>query len=334
MERSELATHIISPTPLKRSKYSLYGEAVFLLILVVIALTVEFQLIEIDPNTQYVPGLSTGDNPLFVYPDIEESVSTTGLVMLCILPWFLLFALSTLWLYVVTKDFPLQQWLLSFSLWFRMVLFAFSVVIIVVDAIKLSVGSPRPYFITAYSEHGASSEEVFEARLSFPSGHSASPMCTLLLLSMLLLRSWQFTQSMHYQQAAGVGMMGWDNPHSFYLSQLWWWLRDAPLVGILLVFSPVCLALYSGCSRITDYKHFAADVIAGFLVGAAVAYISYLAFYNEMYMEFEHRVRLALSPASKASPSADSPQAQRQQISNTSAAMDMVEQTSEMEDHV
>jgi len=310
---------------LQRSKWSKYGDVALLVILGIVAIVMEFQLIDIGPNMQDIPGLNA-NNFLFAYPDGDESVSNSGLVLLSLLPWFLLFLICTVWLYVVEKHFALSHWLNALSLWMRMLLFDFFVCFIIVDTIKLSVGAPRPYFIAAYNSYDADSSEMFNARLSFPSGHASLSMCTLSLLSMMLYQSWQFTQNMHFNRSPAADMMGWDNPHSFYLSPLWWLLRDAPLLGILLVASPTFLALYCGCSRIIDYKHFAADVLAGFLVGVAVAYVSQLAFWNELYMEFEHRARVAGTVAGQ------TPIKEQRPSSNLEIKMDLVEQLSEAED--
>lgn len=319
---------------MKRSKWSKYGDAVLILILGVIAIVMEFQLIEIKPNEQEIPGMNS-PNFLFSYPEMDDSVSDAGLIVICLLPWILLFLITTLWLYFKEKHFSLPHWLNTFSIGTRMVLFDFFVCFLIVDTIKLSVGSPRPYFIEAYNVYGADSSEVLGARLSFPSGHASLSMTTMSLMSMVLYQSWQFTQNMHFQQIPTADKMGWDNPHSFCLCSLWWSLRDAPLIGILLVSSPTFLALYCGCTRITDYKHFAADILGGFLIGVAVAYVSHLAFWNELYMEFEYRLRVAAGVAGQ-SPSSTgkhrNSQKEEKRASNLDIAMNIVEQNSEQED--
>ncbi|KAF4115767.1 phosphatidic acid phosphatase type 2D isoform X1 [Onychostoma macrolepis] len=127
---------------------------------------------------------------------------------------------------------------------------------------KLSVGRLRPHFLSAcnvtyeslncvpgtYISNvfcGNNSKIVDEARKSFFSGHASFAMYTMLYLA-------------------------------FYLQARLSW-RGARLLRPLLQFMLVMLAVYTGLTRISDYRHHPTDVLTGFLQGGLTAY--WVAFY-------------------------------------------------------
>ncbi|GAA6087741.1 phosphatidic acid phosphatase type 2D, partial [Tachysurus ichikawai] len=57
----------------------------------------------------------------------------------------------------------------------------------------------------------------------------------------------------------------------FYLQARFSW-RGARLLRPLLQFLLVMLAVYTGLSRISDYRHHPSDVLTGFLQGGITAY--------------------------------------------------------------
>ena len=71
-------------------------------------------------------------------------------------------------------------------------------------------------------------------------------------------------------------------------------LREIPLICIFIIFVPTFIAIYVSLTRITDYRHFTADVVAGAIIGGFIGYLSYLMFYNEMYLEFDYRLKIEL----------------------------------------
>uniref|UniRef100_A0A1A8F2Q9 Phosphatidic acid phosphatase type 2/haloperoxidase domain-containing protein n=1 Tax=Nothobranchius korthausae TaxID=1143690 RepID=A0A1A8F2Q9_9TELE len=123
---------------------------------------------------------------------------------------------------------------------------------------KLSVGRLRPHFLSACGVTYASLnctpgtyvatvtckspdprlEE--EARKSFFSGHASFAMYTLLYLA-------------------------------FYLQARLKW-HGARLLRPVLQFFLVLLAIYTGLTRISDYRHHPTDVLTGYLQGAVTAY--------------------------------------------------------------
>ncbi|KAG7491272.1 hypothetical protein MATL_G00001280 [Megalops atlanticus] len=133
----------------------------------------------------------------------------------------------------------------------------------VTNMAKLSVGRLRPHFLSVCGVTYASlnctpgtyisevtciqtdDSMVEEARKSFFSGHASFAMYTMLYLA-------------------------------FYLQARLSW-RGARLLRPLLQFLLVLLAVYTGLSRISDYRHHPTDVLTGFLQGGVTAY--WVAFY-------------------------------------------------------
>ncbi|KAG9279047.1 phospholipid phosphatase 3-like [Astyanax mexicanus] len=122
---------------------------------------------------------------------------------------------------------------------------------------KLSVGRLRPHFLSVcnvtyeslgcrpgeyvpYVDCSSLAKEEEEARKSFFSGHASFAMYTMLYLA-------------------------------FYLQARFSW-RGARLLRPLIQFLLVMLAVYTGLTRISDYRHHPTDVITGFLQGALTAY--------------------------------------------------------------
>ncbi|KAK2916738.1 hypothetical protein QQF64_025327 [Cirrhinus molitorella] len=129
---------------------------------------------------------------------------------------------------------------------------------------KLSVGRLRPHFLSACNvtyeslncipgtyisdvtcNNNSNTKIMEEARKSFFSGHASFAMYTLLYLA-------------------------------FYLQARLSW-RGARLLRPLLQFMLVMLAVYTGLTRISDYRHHPTDVLTGFLQGGLTAY--WVAFY-------------------------------------------------------
>ncbi|XP_054616788.1 phosphatidic acid phosphatase type 2D [Dunckerocampus dactyliophorus] len=145
---------------------------------------------------------------------------------------------------------------------------------------KLSVGRLRPNFLSVCNITYASinctpgsyvsqvncrqpnQKMVEEARKSFFSGHASFAMYTMLYLA-------------------------------FYLQARLSW-RGARLLRPLVQFILVMIAIYTGLSRISDYRHHPTDVLTGFIQGGLTAY--WVAFYISSM--FKPRTRPDLSPTS------------------------------------
>ncbi|KAM9345958.1 phosphatidic acid phosphatase type 2D [Symphorus nematophorus] len=145
---------------------------------------------------------------------------------------------------------------------------------------KLSVGRLRPNFLSVCNItyafinctpgsyvsqvtcRNANQKMVEEARKSFFSGHASFAMYTMLYLA-------------------------------FYLQARLSW-RGARLLRPLLQFLLVMIAIYTGLSRISDYRHHPTDVLTGFIQGGLTAY--WVAFYISSM--FKPCARPDLSPTS------------------------------------
>ncbi|XP_070779212.1 phosphatidic acid phosphatase type 2D [Enoplosus armatus] len=145
---------------------------------------------------------------------------------------------------------------------------------------KLSVGRLRPNFMSVCNVTYASinctpgsyvpevvcrqdnQKMVEEARKSFFSGHASFAMYTMLYLA-------------------------------FYLQARLSW-RGARLLRPLIQFLLVMIAIYTGLSRISDYRHHPTDVLTGFIQGGLTAY--WVAFYISSM--FKPCARPDLSPTS------------------------------------
>ncbi|XP_059204007.1 phosphatidic acid phosphatase type 2D [Centropristis striata] len=145
---------------------------------------------------------------------------------------------------------------------------------------KLSVGRLRPNFLSvcniSYASinctlgsyvpkvtcNASNAKMEEEARKSFFSGHASFAMYTMLYLA-------------------------------FYLQARLSW-RGARLLRPLIQFLLVMIAIYTGLTRISDYRHHPTDVVTGFIQGGLTAY--WVAFYISSM--FKPCARTDLSPTS------------------------------------
>ncbi|XP_031145079.1 phospholipid phosphatase 3-like [Sander lucioperca] len=144
---------------------------------------------------------------------------------------------------------------------------------------KLSVGRLRPHFlsvcgvtyaslnctpgtyISTVNCHHPDHRLEDEARKSFFSGHASFAMYTMLYLA-------------------------------FYLQARLTW-RGARLLRPALQFFLVLLAVYTGLTRISDYRHHPSDVLTGYIQGALTAY--WVAFHISSMFKIESSLDLSLT---------------------------------------
>ncbi|XP_062975152.1 phospholipid phosphatase 3-like [Elgaria multicarinata webbii] len=151
---------------------------------------------------------------------------------------------------------------------------------------KVAVGRLRPHFLATcrpnftrlncaegyledYVCTGSTSAER-EARKSFYSGHASFAMYTMMYLV-------------------------------FYLQARFTW-QGARTLRPLVQFVLLMLAIYTGLTRISDYRHHPSDVVVGLLQGAFVAY--WVAFNVSSMFQCKHQLYPA-SPSLKVTPSLD-----------------------------
>lgn len=219
---------------------------------------------------------------------MDDTVSNSGLGMAMMLPWTILFILDIILFKIFDEKFNWSEIICNLWLIVRMYYFCIAITFITTDAIKVFVGDPRPCFLEI-QENESDDWKLKNSRQSFISGHASLSMSSLCLLTIMFYQSWMFTQTKAYH--IGNKISKTCNPHQYYLADFWYLLRDVPLVAVILVFTPVCIAVYIGLTRITDYKHFAVDVTGGMIIGACMAYIAFLVYYNETYLRFQWKLK-------------------------------------------
>lgn len=127
--------------------------------------------------------------------------------------------------------------------------FSITFTILISCGIKRLVGRPRPDTLTLCGGDGSyqtckqvlSKGTLSDQFQSFPSGHAAESMACAMFISLLLNEIWNMNN----------------------------------MFGAMFKFSPICLSLFVGISRIWDRAHHVEDVVAGFLIGGLIAYFSF-----------------------------------------------------------
>ncbi len=144
---------------------------------------------------------------------------------------------------------------------------ALGLTLFVTNGIKNYVGYLRPIFydicVPDEDYQTCTSEEVEDARKSFPSGHASISFCGLALLSFYLegrfgiskLRVPTITSSSIDVERTR------PSQHTIFFAR----------VASVLSKSPLLLAIYIAASRVVDNKHFPADVVGGSAIGFSIA---------------------------------------------------------------
>ncbi|XP_030031137.2 phospholipid phosphatase 5-like [Manduca sexta] len=124
---------------------------------------------------------------------------------------------------------------------------------IITETVKLIVGRPRPdYFYRCYPDGNMKShcKDVIEGRKSFPSGHSSFSFCSLGFLSMWL--------------CGKLGVFSRSRGHGY---------------RIVTCLVPLVIGGAVAISRWCDNHHHWEDILAGVLLGFALAYFCYRQYY-------------------------------------------------------
>lgn len=158
----------------------------------------------------------------------------------------------------------------------------FTMLQIATDICKNMVGRLRPHFIETcdpdwtkincsnYSYviepfcKTANEKALQEARVSFLSGHASYSSYMMFYLVVSDYRDFSLVPFGYQNQ-------NWHSFFQLYLQARWRWPGCSLLGKHFLQFAFVMLALFTGLSRISDYKHHWSDVLAGFALGTLVA---------------------------------------------------------------
>ena len=145
--------------------------------------------------------------------------------------------------------------------------------VLVTEATKLCVGYLRPYFFSACTPPPEGSppgtpctptgvvKDLDAARVSFPSGHSSSSAAIAVFTALYAL---------HACLTTPVRVAGWKRLSAASAADA---IRSAGLVWALLtLLLPWCI----GASRIVDYRHHPADVVAGWVLGGVIATLAFV----------------------------------------------------------
>uniref|UniRef100_A0A3Q3G1T6 Phosphatidic acid phosphatase type 2D n=1 Tax=Kryptolebias marmoratus TaxID=37003 RepID=A0A3Q3G1T6_KRYMA len=224
--------------------------------------SIPFFACELKAVTPYKRGFFCGDTTI-TYPIVErEAITDTLLIAGGIAITGLTIALGECYrvhfLGISSRAFVQNRYVSCLYKELGSFLFGCCVCQSLTNMAKLSVGRLRPNFLTVCNITYASinctpgnyisevnckqpdDKQVEEARKSFFSGHASFAMYTMLYLA-------------------------------FYLQARLSW-RGARLVRPLVQFFLVMLAIYTGLSRISEYRHHPTDVLTGFIQGGLTAY--------------------------------------------------------------
>mmetsp|Transcript_929 Transcript_929/g.1983 ORF Transcript_929/g.1983 Transcript_929/m.1983 type:complete len:380 (+) Transcript_929:256-1395(+) len=164
---------------------------------------------------------------------------------------------------------------------------------LVTNCIKYYVGYLRPIFLDICQPHYDEEHAMFrcmdehdphtlDARVSFPSNHSAWSFCGMLLLSMYLERRFGLSSISNSGNDCDM-TTGPSNitdrrtktsPRYKNRKEQQWQRQDRQslyrLVS-LICYSPMLFATFVAASRVVDNKHFPADVVCGAMLGGSIA---------------------------------------------------------------
>ncbi|XP_029440647.1 phospholipid phosphatase 3-like [Rhinatrema bivittatum] len=234
---------------------------VFVDLLCLTVASIPFFVCEFGSVSPVRRGFYCNDNSIEYPLKSEETVSDTVLICVGILVTAFSIALGESYRIRVlghpSRSFVTNPYVSTLYKEIGAFLFGCTVSQSLTDIAKLAVGRLRPNFLAVcrpnfselncsagYVEDYACTTEnpsaVREARKSFYSGHASFSMYAMLYLV-------------------------------FYLQARFTW-KGARLLRPLLQFVLLLLALYTGLTRISDYRHHPSDVAVGFLQGTLVAY--------------------------------------------------------------
>eukprot|EP00569_Conticribra_weissflogii_P007147 CAMPEP_0171347034 /NCGR_PEP_ID=MMETSP0878-20121228/26755_1 /TAXON_ID=67004 /ORGANISM="Thalassiosira weissflogii, Strain CCMP1336" /LENGTH=327 /DNA_ID=CAMNT_0011850945 /DNA_START=161 /DNA_END=1144 /DNA_ORIENTATION=+ len=170
---------------------------------------------------------------------------------------------------LVISSFPNNSSFHNVHAGFCSVLVAIGISEFFTHTFKFYVGRLRPNFYamcgfdtdTLSCQNGEQMEN--EARMSFPSGHSSLSCCGMMTLTLFLYARVGLGRIMVPGVASG----------------------RSKFLGIV-AFTPLLVSFWCATSRLVDNWHHPSDIIAGTILGAVSAFISYHLWFPHMFSEY------------------------------------------------
>lgn len=249
---------------------------VFLDMICIVLASLPFFMVEFNLVSPYHRGFYCDDEAIKYPLKLSETISDTVLCIAGILITVVAIAFSESYrircLKEKTKSFVSNPYVSVIYKQVGCFLFGCAVSQSLTDLAKVAVGRLRPNFLSVckpdftkincsrgyieiYECNGTDSA-VTEGRKSFYSGHASFAMYALLYLA-------------------------------FYLEARFTW-KGARLLRPLLQALLIMMAIYTGLTRISDYRHHPSDVLVGFLQGAIIAY--WIAFHISDMFKLKRKV--------------------------------------------
>ena len=139
----------------------------------------------------------------------------------------------------------------------------------VTDMMKNYCGKFRPNFyqMCAFDTNTkACGNDVVNAHLSFPSGHSSLSFCAMTVISLYLLGK----VGLHRMPPAGMVIKNYPS------------LKTKLLAWLSFAF-PFSVAVFVAASRVHDYYHHPADIVTGAAIGTVCAHFATSLWYPSIY---------------------------------------------------
>ncbi|XP_062891966.1 phospholipid phosphatase 3-like [Mobula hypostoma] len=249
---------------------------VFLDMICIVLASLPFFMVEFNAVKPYNRGFYCNDTsinyPLKEYETISDPVLCTVGILVTVIAIAISESYRVRFLKEKTKSFVSNPYVSVIYKQVGCFLFGCAISQSLTDLAKVAVGRLRPNFlyvckpdfskidctkgyIEDYVCNGTASA-VTEGRKSFYSGHASFAMYTLLYLA-------------------------------FYLEARFTW-KGARLLRPLLQALLIMMAIYTGLTRVSDYRHHPSDVIVGFLQGAIIAY--WIAFHVSDMFKLKRKV--------------------------------------------
>lgn len=204
--------------------------------------------ITIEPNLRFVN--YSNFNLRYPYKGETLPIPVVGIIII-ILPCFVLGILCLIY----PRKMELALALMSFSQ-------AMCLCLLITEALKVTVSRPRPNYYdycgynTELKKCTNNSKFKKDAKMSFPSGHSANAFC------------------------AGTWMFLFLNEFLQKRSELWF---------LLLRMIPIFIAIFVSITRIIDNMHHVSDVVAGALLGIGTGTIFFTNQHQRIFMHKKKR---------------------------------------------